>query len=372
MRIPAFVALCAIVFFFATDVRSQCLGANTLTITPPFDSLPTLGPGTVVEVEFKVNFFTQVNSNWFHGVSFQFGPQFAQNSIIPAEIPLACDTANGNWAWYPSSTNLEISTDWASYSAGFYFDASGTGGVGVLDSFPANNFGDNCTSSDPTQWRFVVQATYIGGDDPGLFIDVHPDGESGIWGMPACLDDHISIGTICPHPDGLRSLTFDGLGTIDTAQALLDWDDHDSASVYRLAAQLPGGSIVGRTLGVSELLSPDLIPGEDYIYAVAARCPSGLTSTFSQLHLFQVPVLRQFNPGLADLISIFPNPSTGVFQISGLDVKRVLAYSLQGKLLGEFHSTNVIDLSAFNDGMILFNIETTQGEIVNRSVMLNR
>ena len=70
-------------------------------------------------------------------------------------------------------------------------------------------------------------------------------------------------------------------------------------------------------------------------------------------------------------VSIYPNPSTGVFTVKGENVVRIEVTDLTGRVLQIFdHPTSTLDLSGFADGMYNAHISTTQGS-TNKSLIIS-
>ena len=137
MRFLSLIALCLSI---VGTTKSQCVVADTLIISPPIDSLPILGSGTLVTVEYEITGWNSASSNWLHGVQFEFSPEFALSTLTPLETPEACSAGSGIWGWYDTVTGMASGLTWG---PGYFFD-SNSGGP-PIDSLPGNNFGDNCT-----------------------------------------------------------------------------------------------------------------------------------------------------------------------------------------------------------------------------------
>lgn len=174
---------------------NNCLGASNLTVTPP----PTNGmyqPGTTVSFCFKINSYSQVNTNWLHGVQLAFGSGWNLGSLTTSPPP-ACQ-GSGYWAYYPNGITDNAGQTWPS---GFYFETV-TG-----QNNPGNNFGDNCSGTiSGSNWNFCFSITTAAACSPGsnlsVTINTSGDGESGSWSSLGCSGDPATnfnaIGSCCP------------------------------------------------------------------------------------------------------------------------------------------------------------------------------
>ena len=67
-------------------------------------------------------------------------------------------------------------------------------------------------------------------------------------------------------------------------------------------------------------------------------------------------------------ISIFPNPSSGIFQIeSNQEINQIEVFNITGQVILSFNS-NTIDLSNQPSGIYLIEIKTTDAVFVNKLV----
>ncbi len=165
---------------------ADCVNASTFTATP----LPVNGmynPGQVVTFCYHVGQYTQINTNWLHGVQVTLGAGWTAGSIV-ATPPPPCQ-GTGTWAWFPAGIGIVNGVNWG---PGFYFDTTDPGTV------PNNNFGDNCSGvQGPGTWNFCFTATVAPGCSPGsnlsVTVNTSGDGESGSWTSLGCVDDPPSV-----------------------------------------------------------------------------------------------------------------------------------------------------------------------------------
>jgi len=194
---------------------NNCLGGSNLTVTPP----PTNGmyaPGTTVNFCFKVNSYTQVNTNWLHGVQLAFGAGWNLGSLT-ANPPPSCQ-GTGYWAYYAGGITDNSGQAWPS---GFYFETVNG------QNNPGNNFGDNCSGNiNAANWNFCFSITTAAACNPGsnlsVAINTSGDGESGSWSSLGCVGDPATnfnaIGACCPPTMASTSVSCNG-GNNGTATA---------------------------------------------------------------------------------------------------------------------------------------------------------
>ncbi len=165
---------------------ADCVNSSTFTATP----LPVNGmynPGQVVTFCYHISQYTQVNTNWLHGVQVTLGAGWVAGSVVAAPPPPCQGT--GTWAWFPAGIGIVNGVNWG---PGFYFDTNDAG------TAPNNNFGDNCSGIiAPGTWNFCFTATVAPGCTPGsnlsVTVNASGDGESGSWSSLGCLDDPASV-----------------------------------------------------------------------------------------------------------------------------------------------------------------------------------
>ncbi|MEY4604109.1 MAG: hypothetical protein RIT43_1401 [Bacteroidota bacterium] len=166
---------------------ADCLISSNLTVSPA----PTGGgyqPGQVVQFCYTIDEWSEINTNWLHGVQISYGSGWTG---ITNPIPAATvQTGGGSWIWYP--TGVTSTATGANFGPGFYFNTGG-GGAG-------NNFGDNCGPTaqsnpcpDPVFWTFcwnmTVSSTCSPGTNLSVTINTSGDGETGSWSNIGCVDD---------------------------------------------------------------------------------------------------------------------------------------------------------------------------------------
>lgn len=213
------LALVFTLFVFA-HLSAQCTDADdyTFVVNPP---LPPAGyaPGTVVNMCFTLEGYTNVGANWVHSILPTFGAGFNLASLVPGAPPASC-VANGSWAWYSSFTTCEVGNV---VGPGFAFDSSGgvqCGGT-ANDGNPGNNFGDGpafclrtfCWDITTVAANTCVNEAFLVG------VEVNSDSETGSYGTRRCFDDErlcwptiedlsIDINSPCPGDDFVMNGSF--------------------------------------------------------------------------------------------------------------------------------------------------------------------
>ena len=271
---------------------NDCLGATNLTVTPP----PTNGayaPGTTVNFCYKVNGYTQVNTNWLHGVQMAFGTGWNTASITTTPPP-ACQ-GTGYWLYYPAGITDNTGQAWP---AGFYFETV-TG-----QNNPGNNFGDNCSGTiSAANWNFCFSITTAAACSPGsdlsVVINTSGDGESGSWSNLGCSVDPATvfhaIGTCCPPTMSSTPVSCNG-GSDGTATAT----PVGTQSPYNYSWTNSSGVVVSTTSGVAGANTATGLPAGTYTVSVTDKnnCLSTNTVTVTQ----PTPVTLNLTP---------TNPSCG-------------------------------------------------------------
>ncbi|MGZ3904018.1 MAG: hypothetical protein ACXVC6_10000, partial [Bacteroidia bacterium] len=168
---------------------SNCEIGSNLTVNPlPVNNSYPLGQR--VNFCYHITNFSQVNTNWLHGVQISFGSGWDLSSLTTTTFT-GCD-GQGVWSYYPGgTTSLANGTQWP---AGFYYDSKQVGGCNCLDNNPGNNFGDNCTGSiSGGTWNFcfsiAVSSTCTPLADLAVTIGTTGDGQSGNWTNAGCAND---------------------------------------------------------------------------------------------------------------------------------------------------------------------------------------
>jgi hypothetical protein len=70
-----------------------------------------------------------------------------------------------------------------------------------------------------------------------------------------------------------------------------------------------------------------------------------------------------------NLISVFPNPTKGIIQLSGDVVRKVQITSIDGKLMGSYNQ-NQFDISSFPNGLYLVTISGNDGFVQRQKIIL--
>lgn len=230
---------------------TDCLNASTFTASP----LPVNGmyyPGQVVNFCYHISQYSQVNTNWQHGVQVALGSGWQAGSIVAT--PPASLSGDGVWGWYPAGITDAQGNTWP---AGFYYDSNndGSGFAIPLDGNPGNNYGDyNSTTAIPAaSWTFCFTATVANGCSPGsnlsVTVNTSGDGESGIWTSLGCIDDPSSVinavGACCQPT--MTSVPATCAGNDGTATAT----PVGVSGPYDYSWTNAGGTVVSATTGVA-------------------------------------------------------------------------------------------------------------------------
>ena len=164
----------------ASNDCNNCIQNATLTVNP----LPTNGtylPNTLVNFCFTVTSFTQVSSNWLHGIIPTFGNGWNLTSLTTT--PANTCSSNGTWQWYNSNTSTATGNV---TGPGFYYNYN-TGAAGA-----GNNYGDNNPNGTCTWtfcWSIRTKTNCSTGNNLNISINTTADGETGSWTSIACQGD---------------------------------------------------------------------------------------------------------------------------------------------------------------------------------------
>ena len=175
------------------DVNDQ--GNFSMTITSSTDCNPCLqqtdffaGPppnngtyssGQTVQFCYTVSEWDVTGTiEWLHAVTFQFGPGWDMNTLVPSPPP-SCG-GDGSWGWYDSWVGCNTGE---TFGPGFAYDSSS----GVLcggsanDGDPGNNWGDgingcsNITPANPFVFCFTITAATCPPNTTGNSLSVNVD-----------------------------------------------------------------------------------------------------------------------------------------------------------------------------------------------------
>lgn len=127
---------------------------------------------------------------------------------------------------------------------------------------------------------------------------------------------------------------------ITTTSAKLHWDADPEPINYKVYYRVLGGTTWTKKNATTNLKKiSGLLPGTTYEYKVKTECAGGVSTTFSEIALFETLPLRA---GASDISSIhvFPNPTHGDFVIilNGLDLEYGELYitDVSGRLLKRY------------------------------------
>jgi fibronectin type 3 domain-containing protein len=165
----------------------------------------------------------------------------------------------------------------------------------------------------------------------------------------------------------------------------LVWDQVPGAVTYKIKWRKVGGP-VNVQFANTNLLSLSLLdPGSTYKWKVRSECDafSGNVSSFTPWNFFTTLSSNRTTAGDIDLASnlnIYPNPTSGIFNISfvseDIDNFEITIFDAFGKMIyqedrqdfiGEY--TKLVDLSNWHRGIYMVQIQT-QGSFVSKRIVL--
>ncbi len=200
-----FTILCIFLMLVGIKVFPQCAGPITYTVSPLPGPGNTYAPGQIVTFCITVDGYNENVSNWFHGLTLNWGPGWDVSTLTVISYPTPANPTTGSspdspnvWGYFP---NPVIGTATGqSYGGGFYFE-TGEGNInGTWDGNPGDNYGDECATGTCV-WVFCfsiqVSPTAAPGTSVSLSVTPTGDGQSGSWssGAGACNDPPVPVST---------------------------------------------------------------------------------------------------------------------------------------------------------------------------------
>ena len=172
----------------------------------------------------------------------------------------------------------------------------------------------------------------------------------------------------CPTPTAIV------IEEIEAESVQLSWTPGAEENQWEVAYGTPGFDPETAEnvliVNIPEATLENLAPETDYIVYVRAICEEENQSDWSASVSFTTKELSVENQQTKNL-SIYPNPTTGMLNISGeINLKSYQLYDLQGRLVQQGKLTqHKIDLSKIEKGLYFLQIENQQGIVENLKVM---
>lgn len=136
-----------------------------------------------------------------------------------------------------------------------------------------------------------------------------------------------------------------------TTSVHIDWDN-SGASGYRVMFKPAGpGAFTQMNTPVSEINLSGLTPGTAYIFKIRNKCP-GAPGIFTTNGNFNTLPLKLDN--VQNDVEISPNPSNGIFLISGLqNPETVFIFDMQGRMVLNYYMSDnfILDASGLPNGV---------------------
>jgi hypothetical protein len=95
MRHLFFIILITCFSSTASLLFAQCAGTQTYTVDPQPGAGNTYAAGQIVEFCYTMTDYNQLNSNWFHGLTFTFGPGWNTNTFTVISYPQPATPSTG-------------------------------------------------------------------------------------------------------------------------------------------------------------------------------------------------------------------------------------------------------------------------------------
>ena len=266
MRISLFILSIALSIYS----YGQCVSDETYVLSP-------VGPyqvGDVVEVNYTLGSFTQLNTNWV--IAFQINLGTGWTNLTPTTSPININTnnilGNGYWVWdtqntFPSGLEFGpgfrfINASWDDYPWQQGDPDWGSSSTGPLSLSFEVTVGETCTS-----------------DDLSISINVYGDCLTGGWDNgDCCIDSAFSI-----YDDSVYVSSSLNSGADTSIVYCSESDQFNLFDLLGENAQIDGiwtPSISGDYLGE---FNPSVDAPQEYIYTVSDECNSASSSVILNL-----------------------------------------------------------------------------------------
>lgn len=181
----------------------------------------------------------------------------------------------------------------------------------------------------------------------------------------------------CNPPINLRA------SNISANSALLTWRAESLAQSYLVRVEKTGGGVTQFTVTNNVYALTGLAPGAQYLVSVRSNCSSN--NTFENLSVASVPVsfftgaAKAAGEQLAETLSVYPNPSKGVFTLIWPEVAgrlvQIQIFDLQGRralsTAGEANENGelLIDASHLLPSGYILKVISPEGEVKNVKII---
>ncbi|MEM9836309.1 MAG: PKD domain-containing protein, partial [Bacteroidota bacterium] len=177
--------------------QNECTGTDeyTFVANPPLPTGGSYTPGTVVNMCFTLDGYTNVNANWVHSILPTFGPGYDLSTLMPSGQPVSCN--GGTWVWSDSFNSCRTNgSDDGPFGPGWGFDSGAGLGAGcgatANDGDPGNNYGDGpgfCLRTFCWDITTVAPGASCVNEAFIVRVEVNPDFETGSFTSDACTED---------------------------------------------------------------------------------------------------------------------------------------------------------------------------------------
>ena len=194
----------------------------------------------------------------------------------------------------------------------------------------------------------------------------------GMNTMTATVTVTVNTIVVCPAPEN-----FTGEGFYEDGEmgARLAWDKADyeyTLDRFEIYRSEDGDEFemvkrIVNTPSITHYECVDVVDhGGDYIYRIIAFYQNECESDNLDITV-KVIDYTSVGENTADVVALYPNPTTGIFNVKAENIKKVTVVNMTGQvvLMQDVDNDDVmIDMSAFDNGMYLVNIITEQGTAV--------
>ena len=292
----------------------NCISDFDVVLNPPPVN-GTYSSGQTIEVCVTIDEWDPSGgSEWLHAITFDFGPAWDINSVIP-DPPPSCD-GQGSWDWYES---WESCASGETFGPGFAYDSAlgidndancNTGGS-PGDGDPGNNWGDGAGGCDVIPNGNTPALTFcflitindcppsFTGEQLDIVSAVYTDGQSGSW-----------VNDICNSgPDGTSFPIFLSTTCCNDIEPLLNGNDvscaggddgsieiegnggFDPSEVFNFTVLDDNNNIIWECMGCSGLvITPEILAAGNYT-VVATNLASNCTRS-EFIEIFDGPIIQ--------------------------------------------------------------------------------
>ena len=127
--------------------------------------------------------------------------------------------------------------------------------------------------------------------------------------------------------------------------------------------------LIGTTTETS-YVDTGLVNGQMYCYTVRTHCSNGESANSDWICV--TGGVNDVEENTADMVEVYPNPSTGYVTIKAEDMNTISVFNLEGQKLMSYNvnaNSEILDFSNFGAGVYMVQVITNNGSVVRRVVI---